>query len=235
MICLLVMRIPDNVQTLSETQSEKLSKQQGLRGIVTDIREGLGYVTSSTWLWVTITIASVANITFFGPMAVALPKLVHDVYGTGAWLYGVIATTNALGALLATLIIGQMRHIHRRGILAYSALLVSCVGLGILGLPFPRPAEPILAPLAALCIGLGLGVFEVIWVTILQELVPADKLGRVTSIDMMGSLVLLPIGIAIVGLLTDRFGPALMFTGGGALSLVLIALGLCVRGIRELE
>ncbi len=233
--CLLAMRIPHTPQPQTDTIDEKQAKQQGLRGVLADIREGLRYVTGSSWLWVTITIASVANITFFGPMAVALPKLVHDVYGTGAWLYGIISTANALGALIATIIIGQMPHLRRRGLLAYSALLISCIGLIVLGLPFPRMAEPIIAPIASFLMGLGLGVFEVIWVTILQELVPADKLGRVSSIDTMGSLVLLPLGLAIIGILTDRFGPALMFIGGGVLSLALIALGFCVRGIRELE
>ncbi len=233
--CLLAMRIPDNMQSQSEMLASQQAKAKGIRGIVTDISEGLRYVTSSAWLWVTITIASVANITFFGPMAVALPKLVHDVYGTGAWLYGVISTADALGALIATIIIGQMRHLRKRGLLAYSALLVSCIGLGALGLPFPHADESVIATTASFFIGFGLGVFSVIWVTILQELVPADKLGRVSSIDMMGSYVLLPLGIAIIGVLTDRFGPALMFIGGGTISLVLIALGFCVRGIRQLE
>jgi MFS family permease len=233
--CLLAMRIPHTSQPQTDIIDEKQVKQQGLRGVLVDIREGLRYVTGSSWLWVTITIASVANITFFGPMAVALPKLVHDVYGTGAWLYGVISTADALGALIATIIIGQMRHLRKRGLLAYTALLISCSGLLVLGLPFPRMAEPIIAPTASFFMGLGLGVFQVIWVTILQELIPTDKLGRVSSIDMMGSYVLLPLGIAIVGVLTDRFGPALMFIGGGTLSLALIAMGFCVRSIRELE
>lgn len=69
----------------------------------------------------------------------------------------------------------------------------------------------------------------------LQELVPTEKLGRVSSIDWLGSLVLLPIGFALVGVLTDRVGPSWVFIGAGVLTLTLNLIGLSIRGIRQLQ
>ncbi len=75
---------------------------------------------------------------------------------------------------------------------------------------------------------------QTIWVTLLHELVPNDKLGRVSSIDLLGSLSLLPISYLLVGALADQRGPAWVFLAGGILNLVLIGIALSLRDIRTL-
>jgi MFS family permease len=42
------------------------TSSRGVRGMAADVRDGLGYVRGSTWLWLTILIASVGNIGFAG-------------------------------------------------------------------------------------------------------------------------------------------------------------------------
>jgi len=82
--------------------------------------------------------------------------------------------------------------------------------------------------------GFGIGCFILIEVTLLQERVPEHLLGRVSSLDMFGSFLLLPIGLGIVGWLADRVGPSPIFVVGGLLSMILALAGLSVRSIREL-
>jgi MFS family permease len=183
---------------------------------------------------VTISIASLANITFFGPIAVALPKLVHDFYHQGAWLLGSIDTAWAIGAIVATLLMGQLKHIQHRGLLAYFALLPCGLAITLLGLPLPLSIEPISAIFAGILAGFSIGIFSIIWITLLQELVPVEKLGRVSSIDMMGSYVFLPIGIAFIGVLADHIGPSPVFISGGVITILLVSIGLCFRDIRRL-
>lgn len=217
---------------------EAEARGRGLGGVLADIREGLAYVTGSTWLWVTIAIASLGNVAF-APLQVALPKLVHDTYHQGVWLLGAVLSASAVGSIVASLVMAQARRVRRRGLVAYGGLIVSSVALLCLGLPLGLPFGGALlpgAPLAAgALLGAGFGVFEVIWVTVMQELVPADKLGRVTSVDWMGSLCLAPIGLGVVGALTDVIGPAQVFLLGGALNIGLTLVGLATRGVRELE
>lgn len=145
-----------------------------------------------------------------------------------------LGTANAIGAIVASLVIGQMSHLRRRGLVAYFSLMISCVALIVYGLPLPHALEPLIASVASVCAGFGLGVFGVIWVTVLQEIVPSDKLGRVSSIDWLGSLALLPIGYALTGVLTDHIGPAWVFVGAGVMNLSLCLIALSARGIREL-
>jgi len=236
-LCLVLMHLPkaqviQNMQDIDGKEVQPNARLKGMRGVIADVREGLGYVTSSTWLWVTISIASLANITYFGPIAVTLPKLIRDVYHQGAWLLGAAETA---GAIAATLLIGQIQHLHHRGLLAYLALLPCGLSIFLFGLPLPTAIEPCVAMFASVLSGCSLGIFSLIWITLLQELVPVEKLGRVSSIDMMGSYVFLPVGLALTGVFTDRFGPAPIFIVDGILTVLLLSIGLCFRDIRHLQ
>lgn len=50
-------------------------------GLVRDLGEGIGTVLHQPWLWITIGIAGLSNLTLVGPIATSLPMLVY-----GAWL-----------------------------------------------------------------------------------------------------------------------------------------------------
>jgi DHA3 family tetracycline resistance protein-like MFS transporter len=91
----------------------------------------------------------------------------------------------------------------------------------------------VLTILANWLIGFGLGTFGIIWVTLMQELVPAEMLGRVSSIDQLGAWSLLPLGYVLTGLATDRFGPSLVFLIAGLFNILLAVIALAVPAIRR--
>ncbi len=206
----------------------------GVRGVLADIREGVGYITGSTWLWLTIALASLGNVGM-APLQVALPKLVHDTYHQGVWLLGATLSSTAVGSIGAALVMGQIGRMRRRGVLTYLGWLMTSVAEMVFGLPIAQRLAPGLPLAAGVAVGAGMGFFEIVWITTLQEIVPADKLGRVSSVDWMGSLLFQPIGLAIVGALTDAIGPAWVFIAGGALNLALTLIGLSSREIRALD
>ncbi len=78
-------------------------------------------------------------------------------------------------------------------------------------------------------------VMHIIWSNLLYELVPDEKLGRVASVDLLGSLGLLPIGYVVAGWLGDRSGPASVFFIGGLSMVILNCLPLFLRSIREVK
>lgn len=55
-----------------------------------------------------------------------------------------------------------------------------------------------------------------------------------SSIDSLGSFALLPVGYGIAGWATDQIGAAMVCVIGGALTVVLTALGLTHHTIRDL-
>jgi MFS family permease len=235
--CLLAIKLPRFTSTAVDGDRAATEHPQAKRpSIVSDVREGIGYVMSSPWLWVTILIASLGNVGFSGPQTVALPKLVKVTYGQGPWLLGALAAALALGTIAATLLIGQMKHLRRRGLVAYLGCILSGFAFIVYGLPLPRTVMPVAAFGASIVFGFGIGIFSIIWVTVLQELIPTEKLGRVSSIDALGSFGLLPLGYGLAGILADRFGPPFVFIAGGAINIALFAAALLlVPGIRDLE
>ena len=66
-------------------------------------------------------------------------------------------------------------------------------------------------------------------------MVPHERLGRVSSIDALGSFIFLPLGFAFAGILTERIGPANVFVMGGSLVVLLAAGMLLVPSIRRLD
>ena len=78
---------------------------------------------------------------------------------------------------------------------------------------------------AAFLAGLGIEQFAVAWETSMQEHVPADKLARVYSYDMVGSFVAIPVGQVAVGPIAQAVGVAPTLVGAAALT------GLAVVGM----
>jgi MFS family permease len=232
-LCLLAVRVPIKPLLAQEGVETEPAKRRGARGVFADIREGIGYIATSSWLWVTIAIASLGNA-LRAPYSVTLPLHVRDFYHSGVGLYGAIISASAVGAILATLIVGQLRRIRHRGIVAYSALVVSSLAMMAFALPVPHDLVPVVTLTAFALDGAGIGCFEVIWVTVLQEMVPSEKLGRVSSVDFVGSFLFQPLGLAAIGFLTDAVATPWIFFACGLLSLLLNASGFLVRGIREL-
>jgi MFS family permease len=225
----------EGVPAIEALPEARPTKQRGIRGVLSDVGEGMVYVRNSRWLWVTLINAAIGNIGIMASLVTSMPKLVYNVYAQGAWLLGLIGTTEAVGSLLAVLLIGQATRMKKRGLLAYLSMTFSSAGLLMFGLPFPRSAAPIIAPVASVLVGFGITFFNTIYFTILQERIPSEKLGRVISLDTLGSFAMIPVGEAVGGILADHIGPALVFIIFGAFNVVNSLIPLLVREVRETE
>jgi MFS family permease len=101
-------------------------------------------------------------------------------------------------------------------------LLVACAGVGAI-------AGALLATLW----GVGIEAFQVVWDTSLQELVRPEALGRVSSLDHIGSLALLPVSFAVVGAVADRIGARPLFALAGLGAAALMCVGFLVPGVGD--
>lgn len=207
------------------------SAQPTGRGMLGGLAEGMRAVLGQPWLWVTIGLFSLVNLTALAPVSVALPFLVREQFGDRVGLLGLLLSASAAGAVAMALWLGQARALRRRGPLAYGAILVAGLALAAMGL---RMGAAGLA-LALFTQGAMLSIFGLIWTRTLQELVPRELLGRVVSIDMLGSFLLLPLGFALVGWLVDRVGASNVFLLGGASTAALMIVGLLHPAVRRLD
>jgi MFS family permease len=235
-VSLLVIRLPRQQAALQREIVENARTQQrgGVRRAVRELREAGAFILASTWLTTTIVIPAFGNAAFGGAMVVTLPKLITEVYGGGAWLLGAVIASVAFGRISAAFMVGQLRLRHR-GIIAFAGDIMAALALLAFTVPLPPNVLPFLGLAAGFVFGTGGGTFQTIWVTLLHELTPSEKLGRVASIDLLGSFCLQPVGFLLAGLVADSLGPIWVFLGAGLLNLILYTLPLFLRGIRAVN
>lgn len=229
---------PDQIQRQEEVmqaaQGQKpaeASFKETLRHGFTDLVEGFRLVIRIPWIWITILLFGFVNIMEAGPRAVAMPFLIKEDLGADVELLGLLGSAASLGFVVGMIWMGQYVRLRRRGLLAYLSIIVT--GCALLPFAFKLPA-PVLM-ISMFFSGLSTSVFALIWTHTLQEMVPGEMLGRVYSIDALGSFVLLPIGFALSGWATDLFGAPTVFLIGGLGVMVLMLLGLSHPAIRSLD
>ncbi len=199
--------------------------------LLSDLKVGVKVVFGSPWLWITIALAALSNVTLSGPMSVSAPFLINDNLGRDVKALGMVYSFSSAGSVLAALWLGRYDRLRRRGVFLYLAWIAASLAVAAFGLSIPF--EAILA--AAVVQGACISAVGLIWINTLQEMVPGDLLGRVSSIDNLGSFALLPVGYAVAGLLTDQAGAPLVFLVGGLISAGLTAIGLLHPAIRKVD
>ena len=73
----------------------------------------------------------------------------------GPWLLGLMSSGGAVGSFIALWLVGQAKHIKRRGLVAYLSMILSCLGTMMLGFPFPHTLAAPVATLAMAMMGFG--------------------------------------------------------------------------------
>jgi len=194
-----------------------------------ELREGWAEVRSRAWVWAAIACFSVAILLVFAPWATLGPTAAEETYGTRA-TFGVMAAALGAGTMLGAVIGFGWRPLHplRIG-------LALCVLWPLAVLAFALGAAlTVTAALFGLG-GVGLALFGIWWETALAERVPPHLLSRVSAYDWMGSLALAPLGYVLAGPAGEEVGAAEVLTFGGAAGALVLAAGLLVRGLRDLQ
>jgi MFS family permease len=209
--------------------SGSISKE--IRQGFADIREGLRYVLTVPWIWISILLFTFINVTDSGPRGVSLPFLVSENLNAGVDLLGWFGSIQSLGFVVGMLVLGQFVRIRRRGLIGYIAVMLQ--GAMFLPLAFRLPVPFLLVSM--FIYGFMFSVFGLIWPNTVQEIVPKRLLGRVFSIDALGSFILIPVSFALAGWLTDLWGAPNVFLIGGIGTMTLTAIALLHPAIRNLD
>jgi MFS family permease len=199
-----------------------------------EIGEGLRYVRGERWLFVSLAAAPVGLLCYMGPMQVLLPFVVKNELEDGARALGIILASGGAGALLGSLLIGQLGQPRERVLVMYILWALSTFGIA------GYAVSDTLWQFAAVCFVAiaGLIVGGIIWTTLLQELVPERLLGRVASVDVLVSFAFVPLSMAITGPIADAIGArTTMLVAGllGGLLLLAVPLAPSLRALNRVD
>ena len=215
---------------LSHRQQAADAEPDAPASMIQDIRLGLSTVLGAPWLWITILVFALTNVTLSGPFNVALPFLINDRFNGNVTYLGWLYAAFPIGYVLGGLWLGRQRTIRQRGWLVYGGGIIGGLGMAVLGVPLSIGVLLV----AAVVNGAALEISGQIWINLIQERIPSQLLGRVSSIDMMGSYVLMPFGYALAGWTTNNWGAATVCLVGGGLTMVFTAVGLLHPDVRTL-
>jgi len=151
----------------------------------------------------------------------------RDLMG-GAFHWGLIASAFGVGTLLGGLLAMQLRPQRPMCVATCCVFFFAGVPLTLSG-----PLQVAWVVLAALIGGAAIQVFSVLWLTTLQQKVPAEMLSRVSAYDHLGSIALAPLGIVTAGILYESLGYRTTLILAALAIIIPTALVLTVRDVRE--
>jgi DHA3 family tetracycline resistance protein-like MFS transporter len=196
-----------------------------------ELREGLTTVFGTPWLWITILLSAFSNMFVSSAFSIATPFLVKDNLHADSAMFGLILALFSFGSIIGAVGMGSVHKLKHRGLLTYMAWILA----PLLIIPVGLTQNVVLVCVMTVFIGIGFASGQLIWTNVLQELVPANLLGRVSSVDQFGSFVLIPFGLGFVGWATGQFGAPLIFSVGGLLAAGVMSLGLLSKAVRTLD
>lgn len=215
--------------TIDSTR-RKSNREQNKNSFWTDFKDGWNAIRKRGWLGAGILIGSLTNIGIASFDVLVLPVFAEEQF-SGVKTYGWFLAAMAIGSLLCATMIGRIERIKHRGILYYTFMASSGIGVLLLSIHI----HVVFTLFILMAIGFCLTAFVIIWESAIQELVEGDVLGRVTSFQMFGGLALLPIGYNIFGKIIDSFGHTFTMLLAGILIIGFSLLGLTNKKIRQLN
>jgi MFS family permease len=205
--------------------------EQRSRSAAGELREAWSYVRRRVWLWGTFASAAVAYLLFMGPAEVLLPFMVKHELGGGAAQLGLVLGAGGLGsvACAATML--------RRGLPSRSIVFIYATWtLATLAVAFYGLASAIWQlMIAALAFNLLETAGTIVWATMKQRLVPGAMLGRVSSLDWLISIGLLPVSFALTAPVSLLVGARVTLIVAGVAGAAVTLGGLLLPGMASCE
>jgi MFS family permease len=196
-----------------------------------DVKVGFRFVRAHTWLWGTLIASGVGLLVFFGPWQALVPLVVVNKLGGGEGQLATIFSVGGIGALVASVVIGQT-NLPRR----YMTAMFICFAGGCFMLTgFGLATEVWHAVVASFFMQALLTTGIIIWGTTMHRLVPGEILGRVSSLDWLVSTGLIPVSLLLAWPLAKLIGPDTTLVAAGIFGCVLVLSFMLIPGVRAPE
>lgn len=165
-----------------------------------EIKTGWREFSSRRWVFLVV-------ISF--SFVVSMERAVYSVLGPlvadeklgGPKPWSLILATWAIGSVVGVLFAAKVRPRYpiRVAIIVQFPLFLWFFSLG-------NTTNVYLIAIFSFFVGIAFDFFYVLWVTTLQQHIPKESLSKVMSYDVLGSLALAPIGIAVAGPIAEHYG-----------------------------
>jgi MFS family permease len=206
-------------------------KGSGRQSAFAEAKEGIRYVRQRRWLVASLFGAALANFFGIAPLGVLLPLLVRNELSGGPLALGLVFAAGGAAGVIASLVVARLGSPRHRVTVMWTSYAAG--GLGILLMAFANTVW-IVGVLSAVEVGLIL-YGDVLWVAMMQELVPSRILGRVSSLVYLFAFSLGPLGILAGGAAATIVGVREALFLSGAVSGLICLIVVFIPGVRDPE
>lgn len=197
--------------------------------VLGDLRAGWHEFSRRTWVWASVLQFGLFQFASLAVFLVLGPYVADDELG-GPAAWAAIMVGASLGSLVGAAST-MARRPRRPMVFVFLAMMLFAPQFVLLAIPAPT-----LAIAAAAFVGHGaINAAGTVWFTTLQENVPADAVSRVSSYDWLGSLLLMPLGLALVGPVAETVGVSTTLVVSGAWTVVSALVLLSLPSIRAVQ
>ena len=230
------INIPDNTKERN-TEDNNFNST-----FIKDFKEGIKYIKGQRAILILLGFALVLNF-LFNPIAIILlPKIVKFTLGLGSKEYGIIEAMFSVGAIAGMLLISFLPKREKYYKMFFTGLFGTTIFILLFGIPIlPMVQSKIgnynifIIYCSAIFVMMIFNMFvNVPLNTIFQKRVSDEYRGRFFGVLNTLTQGIVPIGLGIVGVLSDVLHPSVFFITSGVLSLILVSLMLFVPDLKEL-
>ncbi len=194
-----------------------------------ELREGMCTVRDIPWIGAMIVMVSFQLMVVLAAETVLLPIVSRREFGTDT-AYVLSAVAFSVGSIISALLCVKIKVKHE----GYVSIFVwMFIIIAPLALAFP--VSEVFIVIAYLLAGFSVGPWEAWWSAAVQREVPRHLLGRVFSIDHMGSAGLMPVGMALIGPAVALFGEKELLIGASIFHVLFSFVILRVPGVKDMK
>ena len=194
-----------------------------------ELREGIRTVRDIPWIGAMILMVSFQLMVVLAAETVLLPIVSRREFGTDT-AYVLSAVAFSVGSIISSLLCVKIKVKHE----GYVSIFVwMFIVIAPLALAFP--VSEVFIVIAYLLAGFSVGPWEAWWSAAVQREVPRHLLGRVFSIDHMGSAGLMPVGMALIGPAVAFFGEKELLIGASVFHILFSFVILRVPGVKDMK
>ena len=197
--CIATLFVRHRGEIETDVKPHNVQGKGKIKGLLSDITEGLKYVRSQRLIMVLL-IMALATTVLAQPFRFLMPIFVVDVYKLGPESMGLLMSVMGLGALVGSIYIAAHGNKNRGKILLAGSFISGLSLLGVAVIPIYMLAVLFMVPL-----GLGDASRRTIIMTLIMEKSEERYRGRVMSIFML-NFGLMPLGVLPAGVISDLFG-----------------------------
>ncbi len=192
--------------------------------VLSDLRVGWSEFVSRQWVWVIVLAFCLLNVIFSACYRTLGPVIADDTFGRAGW--GVASAFFGAGLIAGGILMIRVKPRYPLRIGMFGILLGTPVMVCLVLAPQTATISA-----TAFLVGISYEIFGIGWETALGQHIPLDKLSRVSSYDMLGSIIAVPAGQLTVGYVVAGVGVRAVELYGAGLYILITVVTLFVPSV----